>query len=322
MLKEKIQKFVIRLSLPVFLLFVLLNSGNAYAKKLKVITTSTDLKSIAEYIGGNRVDVESITKGYANPHKIDPKPSFMVKLSKADVFIRIGLDLEQWAQLLIDGARNPGIRFGEPGHVIASVGVDLQGLAVRGGAMIDRSLGDIHIYGNPHFWLDPLNGKIIAQNILDGLKRNSPENASYFEGNKKRFDREIDIHMVKWMKKMKPYFGTNVIAYHRSWPNFSKRFGINVVGYVEVRPGIAPSPAHIATLINRMKSEEIRVLIREPCYETKIPKFVSSKTGATVLTLPVSVEGVSEVKDYFGLFDFIINNLVNALEKQEIATHD
>ena len=322
MLKEKILQFVTILSFPVFLFFVLLNPGNAYAKKLTVITTSTDLKSIAEYIGGDKVRVESITKGYANPHKIDPKPSFMVKLHKADVFIRIGLDLEQWAQLLIDGARNPRIRFGEPGHVIASVGVDLQGLAVRGGAMIDRSLGDIHIYGNPHFWLDPLNGKIIAQNILDGLKSNSPENANYFEKNKRLFDKEIDTRLVKWIKRMKPYSGTKVIAYHRSWPNFSKRFRISVEGYVELRPGIAPSPAHIATLIKRMKSEEIRVLIREPCYETKIPKFISSKTGATVLTLPVSVEGVSEVKDYFELFDYIIDNLVRTFEKQEIAPHD
>lgn len=322
MLKEKILQFVAILSFSIFTLFVSLNSGNAYAKKLKVITTSTDLKSIAEYIGGDKVKVESITKGYANPHKIDPKPSFMVKLNKADVFIRIGLDLEQWAQLLIDGARNPRIRFGEPGHIIASVGVDLQGLAVRGGALIDRSLGDIHIYGNPHFWLDPLNGKIIAQNILDGLKSNSPENTDYFERNKRHFDKEIDTRMIKWKQRMKPYFGTKVIAYHRSWPNFSKRFGINVMGYVEVRPGIAPSPAHIATLIKRMKAEDIRVLIREPCYESKIPKFISSKTGATVLTLPVSVEGVSEVKDYFGLFDYIIDNLVSAFEKQEIAPHD
>jgi ABC-type Zn uptake system ZnuABC Zn-binding protein ZnuA len=188
--------------------------------------------------------------------------------------------------------------------------------------MIDRSLGDIHIYGNPHFWLDPLNGKIIAQNILDGLKSNSPENTKYFEKNKRLFDKEIDTRMIKWKERMNPYSGTNVIAYHRSWPNFSKRFGINVVGYVEVRPGIAPSPAHIATLIKSMKAEDIRVLIREPCYETKIPKFISSKTGATVLTLPVSVEGVSKVKDYFGLFDYIIDNMVSTFKKQEIVPHD
>lgn len=322
MLKDKISKSVTILSLSIFLFIVILDSSNAFAKKLKVITTSTDLKSLAEYIGGNRVNVESLTKGYANPHEVDPKPSFMVKLRKADIFIRIGLDMEQWAQLLIDGARNPQIRFGAPGHVVASIGVDLQGVAVQGGAMIDRSLGDIHIYGNPHFWLDPLNGKIIAQNILDGLKRNSPENTKYFEDNKRLFDKEIDTRLTKWMKKMKPYSGTKVIAYHRSWPNFSKRFGINVVGYVELRPGIAPSPSHIATLIERMKSEDIKVLIKEPCYETKIPKFISSKTGSTVLTLPISVEGVSEVKDYLSLFDYIIDNLISTFSEQEIDPND
>ncbi|KHE91101.1 MAG: metal ABC transporter substrate-binding protein [Candidatus Scalindua rubra] len=322
MLKDKISKSVIILSFSIFIFFVILNADNAFAKKLKVMTTSTDLKSITEYIGGDKVEVESIAKGYANPHHVDPKPSFMVKLGKADLFIRIGLDLELWAQLLIDGARNPRIRFGTPGHVITAVGVDLQGMAVHGEAMIDRSLGDVHIYGNPHFWLDPLNGKIMAQNILEGLKTNSPENARYFENNKRLFDSEIDTRLAKWLKRIKPYSGTKVIAYHRSWPNFSKRFGINVVDYVEPKPGIAPSPAHIAALIKRMKSEDIRVLIREPCYETKIPKFISTKTGASVLTLPVSVEGVSEVKDYFELFDYIIENLVSTFEKQEIASHD
>jgi ABC-type Zn uptake system ZnuABC Zn-binding protein ZnuA len=243
----------------------------------------------------------------------------MVRLSKADVFIRIGLDLEQWAPLLIDGARNPRIRFGEPGHIIASVGVDLQDSGLQAGTMIDRSLGDIHIYGNPHYWLDPLNGKIIAQNILEGLKRISPENAEYFNENKRLFDSEIDTRLSRWQEKMKPYSGTNVVAYHRSWPNFSKRFGINVVDYVELKPGIAPSPTHIAALIKKINAEGIKVIIKEPCYENKIPNFISSKTGASVLTLPISVEGVKEVKDYFDLFDYIIDNLISTFTKQGIT---
>ncbi|MGR3292761.1 MAG: metal ABC transporter substrate-binding protein [Candidatus Scalindua sp.] len=321
MLKEKILQCVTILSFPVFLFFVLLNPGNAYAKKIRVITTSTDLKSIAEYIGGDKVNVESIAKGYANPHHVDPKPSFMVKLKKADLFIRIGLDLELWSQLLIDGARNPRIRFGAPGHVVASVGVDIQRV-IQAGTMVDRSMGDIHILGNPHYWLDPLNGKIIARNILNGLKRISPENTEYFDENKRHFDKEIDTRMIKWMKKMKPYSGTKVVAYHITWPNFSRRFGINVVDYVELKPGIAPSPAHIVTLIKRMKAEGIKIIIRGPFYENKIPTFIASKTGASVLTLPTSVEGVDGVKDYFGLFDYIIDNLVSTFEKQEIAPHD
>ena len=169
MLKEKILQSVTILSLSIFLFLAILNPGNAFTKKLKVMTTSTDLKSITEYIGGDKVGVESIAKGYANLHHVDPIPSFMVKLSNADLFIRIGMDLEQWAQLLIDGARNPQIRFGSPGHVVASVGVDILH-DIQAGAMVDRSLGDIHVLGNPHYWLDPLNGKMIARNILDGLK--------------------------------------------------------------------------------------------------------------------------------------------------------
>lgn len=320
MLKEMVLRFALMLFIPIFLFLLILGQRDAFAKKINVITTSTDLRSIAEFIGGEKIKAESITKGYSNPHEIDPKPSFMVKLSKADLFIRIGLDLEQWAQLLIDGARNPRIRFGSPGHVVASVGVDLQG--IRAGAMVDRSLGDVHIFGNPHYWLDPLNGKIIAQNILEGLKRISPENTEYFEDNKKLFDREIDIRLAGWYKRMKPYSGTKVVAYHRSWPNFSKSFGINVVDYVELKPGIAPSPAHIAALIRKIKTEGIKVIIKEPCYESKIPNFISSKTGASVLILPVSVEGVKGVNDYFDLFDYIIDNLIKTFTEQGINPND
>ena len=320
MLNEKVLRFASMLFFPIFLFLLILCPDNAFARKIKVVTTSTDLRTIVEFIGGEKVKAESITKGFSNPHEIDPKPSFMVKLSKADLFIRIGLDLEQWAQLLIDGARNPRIRFGSPGHVVASVGVDLQG--IQTGAMVDRSLGDVHVFGNPHYWLDPLNGKIIAQNILEGLKRISPENTEYFEENKKLFDSEIDIHLARWEEKMKPYSGTKVVAYHITWPNFSKRFGIDVVDYVELKPGIAPSPAHITTLIKRMKAEGIKVIIKEPSYESKIPNFISSKTGASVLILPVSVEGVKEVKNYFDLFDYIIDNLISTFTEQGINPND
>jgi zinc/manganese transport system substrate-binding protein len=296
--------------------FIILNLDYAYAKKITVITTSTDLKSITEFIGVDRVKVESITKGYQDPHIVDPKPSYMLKLNKADLFVKVGLDLELWTQLLEDGARNPNIRYGSPGYVDASIGVELLGIPQR---KIDRSLGDIHVFGNPHYWLDPLNSKIISKNILDGLKRISPEDASYLEDNKRLFDKEIDEYLVKWLKKMKPYAGTRLIAYHNTWPNFAKRFGIEIVDYVEPKPGIPPSPSHIANLIRKMQAENINLIIMEPFYESKIPKFIASKTGARVLTLPSSVEGVSEIKDYFGLFDFIINKLINTFEESGIT---
>ncbi len=299
--------------------FIILNLNYAYAKKITVVTTSTDLKSITEYIGGDKVKVENITKGYQDPHIVDPKPSYMLKLNKADLFVKVGLDLELWAQLLEDGARNPHIRYGSPGYVDASIGVELLGIPQR---KIDRSLGDIHVFGNPHYWLDPLNSKIITKNILDGLKRISPENTSYFEDNKRLFDKEIEKHLIKWLEKMKPYTGTKVIAYHKTWPNFAKRFGIEIVDYVEPKPGISPSPAHIANLIKKMKAENIKLIIKEPFYESKIPRFIASKTGASVLILPVSVEGVNGVKDYFALFDYIIDNLISAFEVQGIISND
>ena len=319
MLKEKVLRSTTIHCFSIFLFFIFLNPNYAFAKKITIITTSTDLKSIAEFIGGDKVKVESITKGYQDPHIVDPKPSYMLKLNRADLFVKVGLDLELWAQLLEDGARNPRIRYGSPGYVDASIGVELLETPQR---RIDRSLGDIHVFGNPHYWLDPLNGKIITKNILDGLKRISPENTSYFEDNKRLFDKEIEKRLIKWLEKMKPYTGTKVIAYHNTWPNLTRRFGINVVDYVEPKPGIPPSPSHIANLIRKMKTEDIKLIIKEPFYESKIPKFIASKTGAKVLTLPSSVEGVSGIKDYFGLFDFIINKLINTFEELGITPKD
>lgn len=319
MLIIKIMRLKVIFIFSAILMFIVLNSSYVFAKKIRVITTSTDLKSIAEFIGGDRVKVENITKGYQNPHIVDPKPSYMLKLNKADLFVKVGLDLELWAQLLEEGARNPRIRFGSPGYVDASIGVKLLEIPQT---RIDRSLGDIHVFGNPHYWLDPLNGKIVAHNILEGLKRISPENTNYFEENNRLFDKELDTHLVKWLEKMKPYYGTNVIAYHKTWPNLAKRFGINIVDYVEPKPGISPSPAHIANLIKRMRIEDIKLIIKEPYYESKVPKFISSKTGARVLTLPTSVEGINGIKDYFALFDYIIDKLVNAIVEEGINSDD
>ncbi len=298
---------------------IFLNYSYAFAKKINVVTTSTDLRSITEFIGGDIVKVENITKGYQNPHIVDAKPSHMLKLNKADLFVKVGLDLETWSQLLEDGARNPQIRFGSPGYVDASIGAELLDIPMT---KIDRSLGDIHVFGNPHYWLDPLNSKTIAQNILNGLRRISPENADYFKENKKRFDNEIDTHLVKWLRKMKPYSGTKVIAYHKTWSNLAKRFKIKVADYVEPKPGIPASPAHISNLIKKMKAEDIKVIITEPYYENKVPNFIASKTGASVLTLPTSVEGIKGIKDYFALFDYIINELINAFVEQGIKSND
>lgn len=319
MIKGKFLRLTIIIYTLTILSFIFLDFNYAFAKKINVVTTSTDLKSITEFIGGDRVKVENITKGYQDPHIVDAKPSYMLKLNKAELFVKVGLDLETWSQLLEDGARNPQIRFGSTGYVDASIGVELLDIPMTN---IDRSQGDIHVFGNPHYWLDPLNGKIIAQNILEGLKRISPNDADYFNENKELFYKKIDTHLVKWLEKMKPYFGTKVIAYHKTWPNLTKRFRIEIVDYVEPKPGIPPSPSHIANLIKKMKMEDIKIIIKEPYYENKVPNFIASKTGASVLTLPTSVEGISGIKDYFVLFDFITDKLINTFKEQGISPND
>lgn len=295
----------------VVLCFLVVFQAEALAK-VKVITTSTDLMSIARLVGGDKVEAESIIKGYQNPHYVDIKPSYMIKLNKADMFVKVGLDLELWAPILAEGARNPKILYGGPGFVDASVNTEILDIPQT---RVTRELGDIHIYGNPHYWTDPLNGKVIAENILLGLKRVDPGDAAYFEEKKAEFDRKIDEMMPKWQEKMRPYTGTKVVTYHQTWPNFAQRFGLVPAGFVEPKPGVPPSPSHVSSLIERMKLENIKVIIQEPFYETKISKFVAEKAGARLVVLSPSVQGEEGVKDYFELFDYLINKIVNAFQE-------
>ncbi len=283
--------------------------------KIKVVTTSTDLASIARYIGGDRVEVDSIVQGYQNPHYVDVKPSYMMKLHKADVFVKVGLDLELWAPVLAEGARNAKILPGGSGYVDASAGVEVLDIPQ---AKVTRGMGDIHIYGNPHYWLDPTNGKVIASNILAALKRVSPGDADYFEKNKEEFDGKIDEHMSGWLEKMRPYRGTEVVTYHNSWPNFMNRFGLVAVDYIEPKPGVPPSPAHIARLVGKMKADDVKIIIQEPFYETKVTEFVADKTGAELVILSPSVLGEEGADDYFSLFDSALDRLVDAFNRAGI----
>jgi len=233
------------------------------AAEIKIVTTSTDLASIAKFVGGDKVEVDHIIQGYQNPHYVDVRPSYMLKLHKADMFVKIGLDLELWAPILAEGARNKDIIKGGPGYVDASIGTEILEIPqVR----VTRELGDIHLYGNPHYWMDPLNGKVIADNILAGLKRIDPKDSEYFEKNKQEFDKKIDEMLPKWEEMMRPYWGTKIVTYHQTWPNFAKRFGLVVIGYVEPKPGVPPSPSHISSLIETMKAEDVKIILQEPFF--------------------------------------------------------
>jgi zinc/manganese transport system substrate-binding protein len=287
------------------------------ASKIKVVTTTTDLKVLTEAVGGEKVEVESIARGYQNPHFVEAKPSHMIKLRSADMFVKVGLDLELWAQVLTEGSRNRNIYPGGNGYIDASIGVEL--LEIPPG-QIDRSLGDIHIFGNPHYWLDPMNGIAIMENVLRGLTNIAPQDAKYFIENKEEYGKRLREATAKWIKQMEPYRDTKIVTYHNSWPNFANRFGLKVVGFIEPKPGIPASPAHIASLISLMQREKVKVIIMEPYFSDQAPQLVAGKTDAQVLVLPPSVGGVEGLNSYIELFEYNISKLIETFEGKRGGT--
>src|SRR6478609_7427172 len=265
--------------------------------KLNVVTATEDLAAIAREVGGDSIAVESIARGYQDPHFVEAKPSFILKLQKADLLVVVGRELEiGWLPPLIQQSRNAKVQVGAQSYLDASMRARI--LEIPTG-QITRAEGDVHPQGNPHYWLDPENGKIIAKEIADKLAELRPADAALFSQRQTAFVSKIDEAEKRWLAAMQPYKGVKVVTYHRSFPNFADRFGLDVFGYVEPRPGIPPSPQHTLDLINDLKT----------------PNAIGRETGAQVLVLPPSVGGVKEVTDYFTLFDYDINLLVGALKK-------
>jgi zinc/manganese transport system substrate-binding protein len=285
----------------------------AYAQsKLNVMTTTEDLSSIAAEVGGDRITVESIARGYQDPHFVEAKPSFILKLQKADLLIVVGRELEiGWLPPLLNQSRNSKIQVGQDGYLDASLQAKI--LDVPTGT-VTRADGDVHPLGNPHYWMDPENGKIIAKEIFDRLVKLRPNDRAYFEPRMKDFVDRVDAAEKRWLAMMAPYKGTKVVTYHRSFPNFADRFGLNVVGYVEPKPGIPPTPQHTLDLMNQMKKDNVKIVLVEPYFDLKTPKKLGSDTGSQVLVMPPSVGGTKDVADYFKLFDNNINMLVSAIK--------
>lgn len=278
---------------------------------IKVVTTTTDMKSITELVGGNKVSVTSIATGYQNPHFVDPKPSYIIKLSNADMFVTVGLDLETgWSPQLLASSRNNKIQKGAAGYVDASNGVSLYQVP----SLVNRSEGDIHIYGNPHYWLDPLNGKVIARNIANGLEKIDPANKDFYENNLQVFFHKIDAKMNEWQAKMAPYKGTKIIAYHNEWVYFEKRFGLDIVDFMEPKPGIPPSPSQLVKVIKEVKADNIKVIISSPYFSTSSSDVVAKQTGVKELTIATSVGAFDAIKNYFDLFDYNIGQLISVLK--------
>jgi zinc/manganese transport system substrate-binding protein len=290
----------------------LLSPTIAQAKKLNIVTSTTDMAALTQEIGGDKVNVESIAKGYQDPHFVEAKPSFLLKLRQADLLISVGLQLEiGWLPPLITQSGNPRIQVGAGGYLDASQFAEI--LEIPQGT-VTRAEGDVHPLGNPHYWLDPDNGRRIARGIAAKLGDLDPENAAYFQQRFQDFDKRLATAEQKWDAEMKPYHGREVVTYHRSFPNFAKHFGLDVVGYVEPRPGIPPTPSHTLDLIQLMKRENAKVVLVEPYFDLKTPQSIGHATGAQVIVYLPSVGGEKQVTNYFELFDYDIALLTKAFQ--------
>ena len=284
----------------------------AAAKKLNVITATTDLASLVQEVGGDKISVESMAKGYQDPHFVEAKPSFLLKLQRADLLVVVGLQLEiGWLPPLITQSGNSRIQVGANGYLDASQFAEI--LEIPQGS-ITRAMGDVHPLGNPHYWLDPDNGRRVARGIAGKLGEMDPEDAAYFQQRFQDFDRRLSEADKKWQADMKPFHGRKVITYHNSAPNLAHHFGLNVVGFVEPRPGIPPTPSHTMEVINMMKRDHVKVIMVEPYFDRKTPDSIARESGGTVVEYLPSVGGVKEVTTYFQLFDYDIALLTKAFQ--------
>lgn len=289
-------------------------AGSAFAAgKLNVVTTTSDLASISNEIGGDRITVTAIARGYQDPHFVEPKPSFLLLLQKADLLEVIGLDLEiGWLPPLVDQSRNANIRPGAAGYLDVSRGVEILD---RPTGAVNRSMGDVHPMGNPHYWLDPANAVRVAIQVEKKLEELQPADATYFQARLNDFKKRMNDADKRWKAALAPYKGRKIVTYHNSWPNFMRRYGLEVAGYIEPKPGVPPSPSHLFQLITMMKAQKVSVIAMEPYFDHKTPQSVADKTGAKLVVLYPSVGGgKSGTDDYFKLFDTNINALVNALK--------
>ena len=294
-------------------MIVAVNAGASAQGKANVMATTEDLASIGREIGGDKITIESIAKGYQDPHFVEAKPSFILKLQKADLLIVVGRELEiGWLPPLIQQSRNAKIQVGAQGYLDASLGAAI--LDIPSGN-ITRAMGDVHPLGNPHYWMDPENGKRIAKQIADKLSELRPNDSAFFQTQLASFTSRLDAAEKRWLAQMAPYKGTKAVTYHRAFPNFAERFGLDIVGYVEPRPGIPPTPQHTLDLMNEMKRQNIKLVLVEPYFDMKTPMAIGRETGAQVLVVPPSVGGTKDVPDYFKLFDYDIGLLVDAIKK-------
>ncbi len=310
-------KLLKQLTTITIILISFLSIGHEALAQVKIVTSTTDFAAIAKDIGGDKVEVVSLSKGFQDPHFVDAKPIFITRLNQADLLIYNGLELEiGWLPILITGARNSDILAGNSiGHYNASTSIKDK-LDVHTGS-IDRSMGDIHPGGNPHYMLDPRNGIPVARGIAARLIQIDPENASYYEENFKNFVSELKLKIPEWKTELEPFQDTKVVTYHKLWVYFTKWAGFTEVGTIEPKPGIPPTPSHVANIIKTIENEHIKFIIAANYYPQKTPSIIAEKTGVPFLSLPVMVEGRDGVNNYIELFDALVGEITSALKSKE-----
>jgi zinc/manganese transport system substrate-binding protein len=282
--------------------------------KLNVVVTTPDLASIAREVGGDKVEITTLARPTEDPHFVDAKPSFIVKLNKADVLIEGGAELEVgWLPPLLAGARNDKIQSGQPGRILCNEGVSM--LEVP--SQLTRAEGDIHPLGNPHYVVDPANAKLIAAHLAEAFAKLDAGNGEAYRANAKKFTDALDAKFVEWQAKLAPFKGAKVVSYHKSWPYFAARFGLEMDLFLEPKPGIPPSPAHLAQVIAKMKEQQARVIIVDPYLNRKTAETVARNTGATVVDVAQMPGGVKGTDSYIALEDYLVNSLAKALAENK-----
>ncbi len=281
------------------------------AAKLNVVATLPDLAAVAREVGGENVDVTVLAKPTEDPHFVDARPSFVVKLRQADVLIDGGAELEiGWLPPLLQNARNPKLEAGQPGRVQASQGIKL--LEVPG--QLTRAAGDVHAQGNPHFMIDPIIAKAVAQHIANAFAAVDPPHAAEYAASEKKFENTINTKLQEWGTKLLPFRGQSIVAYHDSWPYFAHRFGFKIDVFLEPKPGIPPSPSHLAEVIGQIKAQQIKAIIVEPYHNRKIAEKAAQSTGAKVVDFAQFPGALPNTGSYVQLIDALVNNLAAALK--------
>jgi zinc/manganese transport system substrate-binding protein len=281
------------------------------ADKIRVVTTTTDLKALTEAVGGGLVEVDALARGNQNPHDLEVRPSLMVKVRRADVIVMNGLELDQWAEVVIQGANNPKVNPGAPGRVDASEGILVLEVPKT---RVDRSMGDVHPMGNPHYTADPGMAPAVTANILNGLARVAPQSRAAFERNRAAFLARLEQAQARWTEVLAPVKGARVVVDHNLWAYFLTRFGLVQAASVEERPGIPATPAHLAKLIELIKGERIKVIMTVPWGDKKLAERIGQEGGAKVVLMAPAVGGVKGADSYIETVDYNVKTLAQALK--------